>query len=327
MTTDHNENLHTPAPRLSRREALIRVTLGAGALTAAGTLGAVPGALAAATERPTAAPSLNVGAKDFTEDQLIGHMYTLLLQQAGFSVTEHFNLPTSIAHSSLVRGDIDLYPEYTGTGLVVILKSTAPNNDAAFYKAVAAGYQQRFHITWLKPSPMNDTQGLATTQAVSKKFGFTTISGMVKQAPQLRAIMNSEFLNRPDGLPGLKRVYGNFTFKSQVIVAGAGSLRYAALTAGRGDVVVAFTTDGPIVGDHLVLLVDDKHYAPPDQVAPVVRDSVLQKYPQISSALNKLAPTLTTTAITNLNYQVDGLHKDLATVAKTFLQQHGLLKR
>jgi osmoprotectant transport system substrate-binding protein len=322
MATDRTENLHLPAPRLSRREALTRVTLGAGALTAMAAFGPLPGARAAA-----AAQNLNVGAKDFTEDQLIGHMYTLLLQQAGFSVTEHFNLPTAIAHSSLVRGDIDLYPEYTGTGLVVILKSTAPNNGPAFYKAVAAGYQQHFHLTWLKPAPMNDTQGLATTRAISKQYGFTTISGMVKQAPKLRAIMNSEFVNRPDGLPGLKHVYGNFTFKSQVIVAGAGSLRYAALTAGRGDVVVAFTTDGPIVGDHLVLLTDDKHYAPPDQVAPVVRDSVLQRYPQIKSTLNPLAPKLTTPTITKLNYQVDGLHQDLDTVAKNFLQQQGLLKR
>ena len=307
---------------VSRREALAKAALGVGTLTAAIAIGIVPEIRVA-----DAATTINVGAKDFTEDQLVAHMYTLLLQQAGFSVNEKFNLPTAIAHESLLRGDIDLYPEYTGTGLVVILKGSAPNLADAYYKAVSAGYQQRFHLTWLAPAPMNDTQGLATTQAISKEYGFTTISGMVKQASKLRFIANSEFLGRADGLPGLKRVYGNFSFKSSVIVAGAGSLRYAALRSGRGDVVVAFTTDGPIIGDHLVLLTDDKHYAPPDQIAPVVRDDVLRRSPRIKEVLNKLAPKLTTKAIQNLNYEVDGLHQDLATVAQTFLQQQGLLKR
>ena len=314
------ENEHT-AP-VSRRKAI----LGAGALAAALALGTVPGAVQAASA-VRATGTINVGAKDFTEDQLVGHMYTLLLRQAGFSVNEHFNLPTAIAHSSLLRGDIDMYPEYTGTGLVDILKGSAPNTAAAYYKAAAAGYQSRFHLTWLNPAPMYDTQGLATTQAISKQYGIKTFSDMARQASKLRFIVNSEFLTRPDGLPGLKKIYGNFAFKSTHIVAGAGSLRYAALTGGQGDVVVAFTTDGPIVADHLVLLQDDKHYAPPDNIAPVVRDNVLAKYPQIKGILNKLAPTLTTTAVQSLNYQVDGQHKDLATVAKTFLQQQNLLKK
>jgi len=110
-------------------------------------------------------------------------------------------------------------------------------------------------------------------------------------------------------------------------VAGAGSLRYAALRGGLGDIVVAFTTDGPIVADHLLLLQDDKHYAPPDNLAPVVRDDTLARYPEIKATLNKLAPKLTTTAVQEMNYQVDGQHMDLPTVAKTFLQQQGLLKK
>jgi len=320
MATDRTENLHLPAPRLSRREALTRVTLGAGALTAMAAFGPLPGVRAAA-----AAQNLNVGAKDFTEDQLIGHMYTLLLQQAGFSVTEHFNLPTAIAHSSLVRGDIDLYPEYTGTGLQVILKQSADNSAKAYYNAVVKGYEQQFHLTWLAPSPFNDTQGLATTQSVSKQYGIMTFSDMVKQASKLRFIANAEFIKRPDGLPGLKKVYGDFSFKSIKVVPTPG-LRYQALKNGLGDVVVAFTTDGPIVADHLVLLKDDKHYAPFDQVAPVVRDNVLKAHPQIKGILNKLAPKLTQSAIQELNYLVDGKGQDLAATAKAFLQKQGLLK-
>jgi osmoprotectant transport system substrate-binding protein len=312
------------ATSLTRRDALIKAAAGGLAVTVA--LRTAPEVLASAPASPATAGSLKVGAKDFTEDQLIGHMYTLLLEQAGFSVSEHFNLPTAIAHQALVKGDIDMYPEYTGTGLEVILKGSAPHTSVAYYKAAAAGYEKQFHLTWLSPAPMNDTQGLATTQAISKQYGIKTISDMVKQASKLRFIVNSEFLTRPDGLPGLKKADGNFSFRSQVVVAGAGSLRYAALTQGRGDVVVAFTTDGLIAGDHLVVLQDDKGYAPPDNVAPVVRDIVLKSNPQIKATLNKLAPKLTSSAITSLNYKVDGQHEDLPTVAKTFLQQQGLLK-
>lgn len=321
MATNQHSEASAPIQQtntITRREALTRAAAGAGAIAVAATLGQVPGAYAAGK-------SLNVGAKDFTEDQLVAHMYTLLLEQAGFSVTEKFNLPTAIAHQSLLKGDIDLYPEYTGTGLEVILKGTAPHTQPAYYKAAAAGYEKQFKLTWLNPSPMNDTQGIATTQAVAKQYGLKTISDLAKQASKLRFIANVEFLGRPDGLPGLKKIYGDFNFKALIKVASPG-LRYAALQQGRGDVVVAYTTDGLIAGDRLIVLVDDKGYAPPDQIAPVVRDDTLKANPQIKTILNGLAPKITSSIIAGLNYQVDGQHKDLPTVAKTFLQQQGLLK-
>ena len=302
---------------LSRAQLLGAAAAGAAALGVA-SFGTLPIAEAASG-------SITVGAKDFTEDQLLGHMYALLLQQAGFKVSEKFPLPTAIAQAALVKGDIDLYPEYTGTGLQVILKTTAANSAQAYYTAVAKGYEQQFHLTWLDPSPFNDTQGLATTQSVSKQYGIKTFSDMVKQASKLRFVANAEFIKRPDGLPGLKKVYGNFSFKSIKVVPTPG-LRYQALKNGLGDVVVAFTTDGPLVADHLVLLDDDKHYAPFDQVAPVVRDNVLKAHPEIKGILNKLAPKLTQSAIQKMNYLVDGQGKDLNATAKAFLQQQGLLK-
>lgn len=297
--------------------------LGAAATAAAGLGVASLGVAMPVTE--AASGSITVGSKDFTEDQLLGHMYALLLQQAGFKVSEKTTLPTAIAQAALVKGEIDMYPEYTGTGLQVILKQTAANSAKAYYTAVAKGYEQQFHLTWLAPSPFNDTQGLATTQSVSKQYGIKTFSDMVKQASKLRFIANAEFIKRPDGLPGLKKVYGNFSFKSIKVVPTPG-LRYQALKNGLGDVVVAFTTDGPIVADHLVLLNDDKHYAPFDQVAPVVRDNVLKAHPEITGILNKLAPKLTQSAIQQMNYLVDGQGKDLDATAKAFLQKQGLLK-
>ena len=184
MADFNRHDMTGPATPLSRRAILARVARGAGALAAAA---AFPTLRAAQAESDLATRTIKVGAKDFTEDQLIAHMYSLLLQQAGIPVSEHFNLPTAIAHQSLVRGDIDLYPEYTGTGLEVILKETTVSHNAiTYFNTVAKGYQQRFHLTWLQPSPMNDTQGLATTQAIARKYGLKTISDMVKQAAKLR---------------------------------------------------------------------------------------------------------------------------------------------
>jgi osmoprotectant transport system substrate-binding protein len=164
------------------------------------------------------------------------------------------------------------------------------------------------------------------TQAKSQQYGITDFSECSQKAPELILGGPAEFQTRDDGLPGLQKAYGGFQFK-QFIQLGTGSLRYQALLDGQIDVVVAFSTDGQIQGDNLVLLKDDKHFYPVYNIAPVVRDDTLAKYPQIADVLNKLAPLLTTPIMSSLNWEVDGpSKKDPAEVAKTFLQQNGLLK-
>src|SRR5919201_1481376 len=312
---------------LSRRDLLTRAALGVSTVSSR----AVPSVLPACAVAPTihaARKTLTIGAKGFAENEIVAHMYLLLLQQAGLPVhgTITRNLTSAIATPSLMRGDIDIFPEYTGTGLEVILKQKAPHNARAYYKAVAEGYQRQFNLTWLDPMPLDDTQGFATTQAISRTYGLTTITDMVRNAPRPRLIVTAEYLTRPDGLPGLKRVYGDFTPKKLVTLANVGSVRYAALLLGQGDVVEAFTTDGLIAGDRLLVLGDPKGYAPPDNLAAVVRTDALQAYPQIKDVLNKLAPRVTTRIITALNYLVDGAHMAPQLVATIFLHQQGLLK-
>lgn len=336
-TPQHDLVQDTTRPSsLSRRDLLARAAIGATSL-AAGAFPSVPQALAAVSARPrgrktlTMRPgrkTLTIGAKGFAENEIVANMYLLLLQQAGIPVSSHIkgNLTSSVATPALRRGDIDVFPEYTGTGLEVILQQKAPHEPRAYYTAVAAGYQRRFNLTWLDPMPMNDTQGFATTQAISEQYGLKTIADMVKNAHRLRLIVAREYLSRPDGLPGVKGVYGNFTPKKLLILADVGSVRYAALLLGRGDVVEAFTTDGLISGYRLVPLKDPRHYAPPDHLAPVVRNDALQAYPKIKDVLNQLAPRLTTAIATALNYLVDGQHMDPQLVAKIFLQQQGLLR-
>ena len=274
------------------------------------------------------AGTVTIGSKDFTEEFIVAEMYAQMLENAGFTVTRKLNLGgTPIAQAAIIKGDIDLYPEYTSTGLMTVLKQPAMQDPMQIFSTVKAGYEQQFKLTWLTPSPFNDTQALAMTQATADKFGIKTYSDLASKAPQLVLGGPAEFLSREDGLPGLQKAYGGFVFKDTKQL-GTGSLRYQALLGGQIDVVVAFGTDGQINGDKLALLKDDKSFYPIYNVAPVVRQDTLAKYPQIATVLNKLAPYLTDAVMSGLNWQVDGPAKmEPAAVAKAFLQQSGLLAK
>jgi osmoprotectant transport system substrate-binding protein len=273
----------------------------------------------------SAGGAIKVGSKDFTEQFILGEMYALVLENSGLKVERKLNLGgTPVAHAGLQSGQIDLYPEYTGTGLLTVLKLPANSNQKQVYKTVADAYKKKFNLVWLDPAPMNNTQALAMTQSDAKKYGIKTISDMVANASQLTMIGTPEFQVREDGLPGLKRVYGEFEFK-KYIPADPG-LRYKAVQDNQADVAEAFATDGEIGAFKLVLLEDDKHLFPPYQVAPVVRQEALDANPGIRDALNALAPKLTNATMQRLNYEVSGKQREPAEVAKEFLTQAGLLK-
>ncbi len=263
-----------------------------------------------------------VGSKDFTEELILAEMYALILEQNGFTVTRKLNLGgTQVAMAALQRGDIDLYPEYTGTALLTQLKVTPSKDAAANYETVKAYYDSHYKLTWLDAAPFNDTQALATTQAISRKYGIKTLSDLSKAAPQLRLGAIPEFVKRADALPGLRKAYGGFAFKDiKIFTIG---LKYKALASGNVDVVVAFGTDGQIEVDKLVVFEDDKHFWPSYQVAPVVRNELLATYPAIATHLNKLAPLLTDSIMRGLNAQVDGARKEPKDVAAEFLKTHG----
>lgn len=275
---------------------------------------------------PTAA--LKVGSKDFTESFLLAEMYALLLEDAGFKVERRFNLGgTPVAHAALLAGDIDLYPEYTGNGLLIVLKEKPLADAASIMDAVRKGYRERFQLAWLDPAPFNNTQELATTKAVAQKYGLETYSDLAARAGELRLGGPAEFAGREDGIKGLQQAYGGFRFK-EFRQLGTGSLRYEALKAGEVDVAVAFGTDGQIAAMSLVLLRDDRNFYPLDQAAPVVRQDVLERNAALAPALNRLAPLLTTRVMAGLNWQVDGPDKkEFAAVAKAFLREKGLLKK
>jgi osmoprotectant transport system substrate-binding protein len=267
---------------------------------------------------------IRIGSKDFTEQFILAEMYAQLLEQAGLPIERKFNLGgTPVAHASLLSGEIDLYPEYTGTGLVTVLKQSAQANPQTVFAKVFQEYRQKFQLTWLQPAPMNNTQALVMTAAAAQKYQIKTISDLVAKARQLRMVGPPEFSVREDGLPGLKRVYGQFQLK-EFLPIDAG-LRYRALQAGQVDVAVGFGTDGEIAAFGLQVLKDDKNLFPPYQVAPVVRNQTLALYPQIKTILNALASHLTDQAMQELNFAVTGNQQEPPAVARQFLQQQGLL--
>ncbi len=285
---------------------------------------------------------VKIGSKDFTEQLILGEMYALLLENAGIPVEKRLNLGgTQVAQEALVAGEIDLYPEYTGTGLTVVLgmaidavASATPvggtPDDAAgdtidkrVYDVVSDGYLEQFDLVWLDESAFNNTQALAVKRAFSEERGITTISELAEIAGELTIVAPSDFVERPDGLQGLQDFY---SMEFGNVLSVAPGIRYQALEEDQAQVVLAFGTDGQVAGLDLVLLEDDKSLWPPYHVAPVVRNDTLTANPGIADALNPVAPLLTDQVMSALNWQVDGPDKlEPDEVARTFLEEQGLL--
>ena len=278
---------------------------------------------------PTSAPAqtapVKIGSKDFTEELLLGEMYAQILEANGIPVERKLNLAgTQVAHEALTSGQIDLYPEYTGTGYQFILGIEDGEKDRQkVYDRTAAEYRSKWNLIWLDPAPMNDTNAIACTQDSASRHNLKTLSDLAQEAPEIRFAGIPDFPQRPDGLAGLKQTYGGFEFKSLMILDPG--LKYKAIQEGQADCVIAFSTDGQIAALDLVLLQDDKGLWPPYQVAPVVRGEVLERSPAIRDALNRLAPLLTDDAISGLNWKVDGDKQEYTAVAKAFLQEKGLV--
>jgi len=273
--------------------------------------------------------AITVGGKLDVEAQLLTEMYTQLLQHAGYTVNEKLALGNSIiVHKAITSGVIDLYPEFTATGLntLGISSSYDPQKD---YEAVKSGYQAQFKITWLDMAPLNDGYGLCTTTALSQSLGITTISQLVPKAGTLVLASPSDGI---DFIDGLKTAYGIDTSSFKSLQKVDYSIGFASVSSGSAQVCVGYTTDGSIESQGFLFLTDDKNGFPQFHPAPIVRTSVLTKYPDIATILNPLAPKLTTEVSIQLQDQVSQLKSGgmsvteaVKQVAKQFLQSAGLI--
>jgi osmoprotectant transport system substrate-binding protein len=278
----------------------------------------------AAADGEAADVTIDVGSKDFIEQFILGHMYALALEDAGYTVERKLNLgATDVAQTALENDEIDLYPEYTGTGLLTVLQLPPSSDQDEVFNTVKQGYEEQFNLTWLEPAPMNNTQALAMTQERAEELGITTISDFAAQAQDLSMVGPAEFQEREDGLPGIQEAYGNFELGEYIAVDPG--LRYRALVDGQADVAVAFGTDGQIAANNLVLLEDDQNLFPPYQVAPVVRMDVVEANPTLVETLNSIAPLLTTETMQQLNNEVSGNEREPEEVAQEFLVEQGII--
>lgn len=248
--------------------------------------------------------SVIVGSKDFTENEIVAEIYALALEDAGFTVERKMNIAGSVVHTSITSGEIDIYPEYTGTGLISILQMDALTDQQEVYDTVKAAYDEKFGITWLDYAEANDGQGLFIAKRASDEYGITTISDLQANADKLRFASQGEFDERDDGIPGLTKVYGSFNWKSSKIYDNG--LKWEVVDSDEADVAPAYTTEARLTEtDKFVLLEDDKHMWPPYNLAPIVRNEVLEQYPEIAEALNAVSVTLDTETVTQLNAKVD----------------------
>lgn len=300
-------------PRRGSRRARLLIASAAAAIAlfvAGGTVGALPGG-----SRP-----IVVGSKNFTEQIVLGEIIAQAIERAGGGPVERrLNLGgTLVCDSALRSGDIDVYVEYTGTALTAIF-GEAPSGDRA---AVFARVRERYAdlgLTLLPGLGFNNTFAILVREAAAVEQGLVRISDLARVASGWRAGFGYEFLERPDGFPGLARVYG-LRFREAPRVMDL-NLIYRALASGEIDVTAGDATNGLIDALGLRMLEDDRQYFPPYDAAPVARADALSRYPALSAALRTLAGQITEADMRRLNHAVDGSKEDPRQVAARFLDE------
>jgi osmoprotectant transport system substrate-binding protein/osmoprotectant transport system permease protein len=268
--------------------------------------------------------TLRIGAKNFTESLLLAEMIAQLVEaETDLRVERRYGLGgTMIAHNALREGAIDLYVEYTGTALTVILEEPSMQDPETVLAAVRKAYADRFDLVWLKPFRINNAYTLVVRGDVARERGWTEISDLASDAANLRAGFTPEFSQRPDGYPGLAKAYG---FRFGRVFDLEAALMYRALAEKEVDVISGYATDGRIDALNLTVLADDRHFFPPYFAVPVIRKPVLDRYPGLTGIIAPLGDVLDDAVMRGLNWAVDGEKKNPRAVATQFLEAKGLL--
>jgi osmoprotectant transport system substrate-binding protein len=264
-----------------------------------------------------------IGAKNFTEQVVLGELLAQEIEaQSGLKVERRFYLAGSyIANQSLIAGRIDAYVEYTGTALTAILKQPVDRDPDRVLSTVRDLYQSRYQVTAGPPLGFENTFAMVIRGDDARLLHLTTLSQASGFTPHWKLGVGYEFEQRPDGLPGLSAAYGlRFDGPPRTMDLG---LLYRALQAHQVDMIAANSTDGPIEALGLTALADDRHYFPPYQAVPLVRDDALRRWPQIQTALNALAGKISAEDMRAMNEAVDGQHRDPAEVVGEFRRRKG----
>jgi osmoprotectant transport system substrate-binding protein len=265
-----------------------------------------------------------VGCKNFTEQIILGELIAQQIEHhTQLAIERRFYLGgTYIAQQSILAGRIDIYPEYTGTALSAILKQPPVSDRQAAYDRVKSEYQRRFHLTLGPAFGFNDTFAIEIRGYDARRLHLETISQAAPYAPEWRAGFGYEFMERADGYQGLVATY-HLRFAEPPRIMDLGLLD-RALVDHQVDVIAGNMTDGLIPALDLFVLADDKHYFPPYQAAPVIREQTLTEHPELKSALDALGGQISDAEMRQLNYQVDGQKQDVKKAVGDFLRRKGL---
>lgn len=265
-----------------------------------------------------------IGSKNFPEQALLGEILAQHIEaRVHLPVERRFYLAGSyICQQALLAGRIDTYVEYTGTALTAILHDPAENDPTAVFEKVKREYMRRFGLEVMPSLGFNNTFAIVIRGEDARRLHISTLSEAAPYTSQWRAGFGYEFMERPDGYPGLARVYGlKFAGPPRILDLG---LLYRALLDKQVDVVAGNSTDGLLAARDLVILQDDKHYFPPYEAVPVVREDTLERYPEVRDAIGELAGKISDADMQKMNYEVAGEGRDVSEVARGFLRSQGL---
>lgn len=265
-----------------------------------------------------------IGSKNFTEQLILAELMAQHIEaKTDLKVERRLNLGgTFVCHQGLLSGELDLYPEYTGTAYGAILKLPPQNDVSRVYRETQQAYRQRFGLEWTEPFGFNNTFAMVVRGEDARRLKLRTLSDAAPHTLQWKAGFGYEFAERADGFPGLAKVYGlKFSEPPRTMDLG---LIYRALTAKQVDMVAGNSTDGVLSRLDLVILKDNKRYFPPYQAAPVVRQQTVKKYPALRQALVSLGNRISEAEMQQLNDRVDSQKQDVKKVVQEFRQLKGL---
>jgi len=268
-----------------------------------------------------------IASKPMTEQYILVEMLTYLIEgNTDITVEQKMGIGggTSNIHPAMLEGEIDIYPEYTGTGWLFVLKEELINDPTELYNATKEAYEEDFEIVWSELYGFNDTFGIAVKQELAEKLGIKTYSDLAKASPDLNFGAEYDFYEREDGYPGLETVYGfDFGEKTELDIG----LKYQAISSDQVDVINVFSTDGRLKEANLVVLEDDKNFFPSYYCATLIRKDTLKKYPELKKVLAILDNQISNDEMTYLNYLVEIENKDPKAVAMDFLVEKGLYEQ
>jgi osmoprotectant transport system substrate-binding protein len=269
-------------------------------------------------------PQIVIGSKFFTEQVVLAELLAQHIEaRTGIHVERKTNLGgTLLVHKAMQAGQVDLYVEYTGTALNAVLNESPTDDSSAVYQRVKQLYGQRFNFEVTEPLGFENTFAMVIRSEDAQQLHLQRMSDLVTVAAKWRVGVGFEFLERSDGFRGWSERYG-LHFGQQPSVMDLG-LIYRALQDHKVDIVAGNSTDGVIDSLHLVILEDDRHYFPPYDAVPIVRQATLEKFPQLRGILAELGGKVTGADMRHLNYLVDAEQRDVAVVVRDYRQAHNL---